>query len=135
MGGEERGRLVHAHQQYLADALLLEAHRERLWIEARAAAGVARYLHVGQEAHLDALDALALAPLAAAARSVEGEARCGVAAHARLGRLCVEPAHGVPETDVGGGAGARRLADGRLVHFQDAADFLPSRDRAASGRR
>ena len=72
--GEEIDRLVHAHREHFADAPVLEAHRQRLGIEARAAAGVARHLYVGQEAHLDALDALALAALAAPARGVEREA-------------------------------------------------------------
>ena len=40
-------------------------HRERLGIEARAPARLAQHLHVRQEAHLDGLDALALARVAA----------------------------------------------------------------------
>ncbi len=59
--GEEIHRVVHAHQEHVAYALFLEAHGERLGIEARAAAGLAGHLDVGQERHLDALDALSLA--------------------------------------------------------------------------
>ena len=83
------------------------------------------------------LHALALAGLAAAAAGVEREAARVVAAHARLGRVREQPADRVPEADVGGGAGARRLADRRLVDFEHAADVLPaprdlgSRERSA----
>ena len=43
----------------------------------------------------------------------------------------------VPETDVGRGAGARRLADRRLVYFEHAADLFPAFEIAAAddGRR
>ena len=133
--GEEIHRVVHAHQEHVADALVLEAHGERLGIEARAAAGLAGHLHVGQEGHLDPLDALSLARLAAPARRVEREARGRVAAHARLGHLRVEPAHLVPEADVGRRARARRLADRRLVDLENAADRLPAGDGAAAGQR
>ena len=118
MRGEERRRLVHAHRQHFADGLFAPAHRQRLRVEALAAAGLAGDLHVGQEGHFDLLDALALAVLAAPALGVEGEAARAPAAHARLGRVGEAAADRVPEADVGGRAGARRLADRRLVHFQ-----------------
>ncbi len=99
--GEKISGFVHAHQQHVADALALEAHGERLGIEARAAARFARQLHVGQEAHLDALQPLSFAHLAASARGVEGETRGGVAAHARFRHFRIKPAHRVPEADIG----------------------------------
>ena len=124
--GEELDRFVDAHREHFADRLALEAHRERLGVEARAAAHFARHAHVGQEAHLDALHALAFARLAAPAARVEREAARGVAAHARFGHFGEEAAHRVPEADVGRGARARRLADRRLVDFEHAARRSPS---------
>src|SRR5262249_48391108 len=47
--GEEADGLVHAHGEHFANALLLETHGERLGVEARAAAGFASHLDVGQE--------------------------------------------------------------------------------------
>src|SRR6478609_1478835 len=48
--------------------------RQRLGVEARAAAALAAHADIGQEAHLDLLEPLALATFAAAARDVEREA-------------------------------------------------------------
>src|SRR5690348_1994202 len=84
MGAEELDRIVHIHREHVADALVPPEHRERLAVESPAPADVAEDLHVGQEAHLDRLDALALAGFAAAACRVEGEAARGVAAQPRL---------------------------------------------------
>ena len=47
----------------------------------------------------------------------------------------IQPADGVPESDIGGRAGARRLADGRLVDLEHPADRLPARDRLAAMKR
>ncbi len=111
--------------------LSAEAHRQRLRVEARPAACVAGHRDVGQEAHLDLLHALALALLAAAAGHVEGEAAGRVAAHARLAGGGEEAPDVVPDAHVGGRAGARRLADGGLVHLQHPADALPPLDGVA----
>ena len=87
-----------------------------------AVADVAGHLHVGQEAHLDGAQALPFAGRAAAVAGVEGEARRRVAARLGLQRLGEELADRVPEADVGGRAGARRLADRRLVDLEHAVD-------------
>ena len=65
---EERDRLVDGHHEHVADALAAELDGERLGVEAAAAAALAVDAHVGQEAHLDLLEALPFAALAAAAR-------------------------------------------------------------------
>ena len=67
--------------------------------------------------------------------AVEREARGGEAADARFFGFGVELANGIPEADVGGGAGARRLADRRLVDFEHAADRLPAAHPGATGQR
>src|SRR5690606_30188440 len=118
-------RLVDAHREHVADRFALERNGERLAVEARPAADVAQHLHVGQEAHLDALDALTLATAAAPVARVEREPAGIVAAHARLGRLGEQAPYGIPEADIGRGTRARRLADGGLIDFQHSLDRLP----------
>ena len=130
--GEETGGFVHAHREHLADVLVLETHRERLRVEARAAAGVAGHFHVGQKAHLDPPHALAFAHFTASAGSIEGKAARGIAAHACFRYLGVEAPDCVPEADVSRRAGARGLSDRRLVHLQHAPQRIPALDRAAA---
>src|SRR5688572_18214944 len=132
MRGEELHRLVDVHRQHFADRLAAQPHLQRLGVEARAAARLAQDAHVGQEGHLDLLHALAFATLAAPAGGVEREAARAPAAHAGLGRVGEQLADLVPEADVGGGAGARRLADRRLVDLQHALDALVVPDRLAA---
>src|ERR1700676_4243905 len=135
LGREEFERIVDAHRKRVADTPALEQDRQRFRIEASAAADVAQYLNVGQEAHLDALHSLTLAGLAAAAGRIEGKPAGCKPAHARLRGIRVQSADGIPEPDVGCRAGARRLADGTLIDLEDTADFLPARDCVASFER
>src|SRR5262245_17507740 len=109
MRGKEGRRLVDAHREEVADALVLEAHRERLRVEAPPMADIAHHAHVRQEAHLDLLEPLALAGFAAAARGVERKTAGAVTADARFAALCEQSTHGVPEPHVRGRAGTRRL--------------------------
>ncbi len=132
MDGEELHRLVDFHLQHVADALAAPGDGQRLGVEARAVAGLARHLHVGQEAHLDGAHALAFAGRAAALAGVEAEAPGRVAARLGLQRVGEQLADGVPEADVGGRAGARRLADRGLVDFQHAVDGLEAVERRRS---
>ena len=132
LGGEELDGIVDAQRRALADALALEQNPQGFGIEASAAAHIAEHLHIRQEAHLDALHPLAFAGLAAAAGRIEREAAGREAADACVGGLGIQPADRVPESDVGGRTGARRLADRRLVDFEHAADRLPAGDRLAS---
>src|SRR5207237_9669554 len=81
---EERYRFVHAHIEDVRDVLAAIAHLERLTVVAPPLAHVAFDVHVGQKVHLDALDALALAGLAAPALDIEAESAGGVAAQLRL---------------------------------------------------
>src|SRR5262245_5703057 len=132
MSGEELHRLVDAHREHIADRLAAPLYRQRLAVEPAAAAHVAEDLHVRQEAHLDLLQTLAFAGVAAAAGGVEREPARGVAADPRLGRLGEEAADRIPEADVRRRARARRLADRRLVDLEDAADELRPVDRLAA---
>ena len=94
----------------------------------------------GEEVHLDLDLAVAVAGLAASALGVEGEAPSIEASGAGGGELGEELANVVEDADVGGGAGAGGLADGRLIHFIDGGDVLstgelPPRLRRAGGGR
>ena len=131
---EEFQRVVDAHRQRFADVPALEQDGQRVRIEASAAANVAQDLNIGQKVHLDALHALALAGLAAAAGGVEGETAGRKPSHPRLDRIRIHAADGLPESDIGRRAGARSLADGSLVDFEHAADGLPSGNGGASLR-
>src|SRR5690242_11740276 len=129
---EEADRIVHAHCEHVGDARLPPADGESLGVEAPSPADVAQNLDVRQEAHLDGLYPLAFARLAAAARGIEREAAGGVAADARLRRAGVDAADLVPEADVGRGAGARGLADGRLIHLENPVEVLDTEHRIAA---
>ena len=61
----------------------------------------------------------AFAGRAAAAGGVEGEARGGVSTNLGLGQRREELADQIEDAEVGGGRGARCLADGRLVDLDD----------------
>src|SRR5207237_5682175 len=84
------------------------------------------------KAHLDGLDTLTFACLAAASGGVERKAACGVAANASFRCGGVNSPNGVPEANVRGRAGARCFADGCLVDFQHAIDVLDARHGAAA---
>src|ERR1044072_5320665 len=114
---KQRHRLLNRRVEEVGDGLALVLDRHRLAVVARATAHVAEHVHVRQEVHLDALHAVALARLAAAALDVEAEATGLVAALARLGQHRVQLADGREEPRVGRRVRARRAADGRLVNL------------------
>ena len=91
-------------------------------------ADLARHVDVRQEVHLDLLDAVALAGLAAAALDVEREAAGRVAVHARFRQLREEVADEVEELGVGGGVRARRAPDRALVDVDHLVDLLQALD-------
>ena len=71
---EELQRLLHVHVQHLGDVLALVGDLEGVAVVARALAFLAGHPHIGQEVHLDALQAVPAAGLAAPALDVEAEA-------------------------------------------------------------
>ena len=74
----------------------------------------------------------AFAGRAAALAGVEARSAPARSRAPRLQRVGEQLADRVPEADVGGRAGARRLADRRLVHFQHAVDRLVAVDARCS---
>ena len=107
--------------------LPLNVHLQRLAVVALAVADVAGDVDVGQEVHLDLDDAVALAGLAAPALDVEGEAAGLVAARLGLGQAGEPVADRREGAGVGGGVGARRAADRRLVDVDDLVEMLEAR--------
>src|SRR5690606_17580870 len=83
---------------------------------------------IGEEVHLDLLDALALAGLAAPAFHIETEAPDFVAADLGFAGLREGLADLVEHAGVGGGVGAGGAPDGGLVHFDDAVDAVQAVD-------
>src|SRR5579859_685311 len=132
LGGEELQSIIDAHGEDLADILALEENAQGVRIESPPAADIAEHLHVGQETHFDALHTLALAGIATPADGVEGEAAGSETADSRLGGVGIQPADRIPESDIGGRTGARRLADGCLIDLENPADRLPSADAIAA---
>src|SRR5260370_32395461 len=94
-------------------------------------AAFADSLHVGQKAHLDRLQSLALAFRAASARRIEREAARRESAHARLVSLRITPADRIPESAVGRGTRTRRPADRRLIDLEHPLEGLPAGKLAA----
>ena len=114
----------------VGDGVAVEFDGEGFLIVTAAVTDFAEDVDVGQEVHLDAALAFALAGFAAAALHVEGEASGLVAALARFGQHGEEVADGGEDAGVGGGVGARRAADGRLVDLDDLVELVDAEDRA-----
>ena len=111
---EEGERFFDRHAQHVGDVLAAVVDLQRLGVVARAVADFAVDVDVGQEVHLDALGALALAGFAAAAFDVEAEAAGLVAADFRFAGLGEDLADLVEHAGVGRGIAARRSADGAI---------------------
>ena len=99
---------------------------------APAVAVGAAQVHVGEELHLDVLEAVAAAGRAAAVAGVEAEGarRCSARSFAS-GAAAKQLADRVERADVARRVGARRAADRRLVDEHDVVDVLGA--RAARG--
>jgi hypothetical protein len=93
----------------------LDRHFQHLGPEALAVAIGAAQVDVGEELHLDVLEAVAAAGRAAAVAGVEAEHAGGVAALDREPRLGEQRTDAVPRADVARRVAARGLADRALV--------------------
>jgi len=123
-GLEELVRVGHAHLEHVGDALAMPLRMERLGRVAAALAGLALHPHVGQEVHLHAALAEALAGFAAATIHIEAEGARREPAGARLGHLCVELADVVEHAGVGGRRRAGRRADRLLINEDHLVDLI-----------
>jgi hypothetical protein len=106
-GSRRRCRRLDGHVEDVGDALAPVEDLERLAVVAFALADLALDVDIGEEVHLDLLEALALARLAAAAAGlcgdVEAEAAGLVAADLGLLGLGEDVADLVEDAGVGGG--------------------------------
>ena len=125
---ENREGVFDGGRQQVGDGIAFVFHLQRFAVVAAAAADIAGDVDVGQKVHLDALQPVALAGFAAAALHVEAEAAGLVAALARFRQHGVEIADGREDAGVGGGIGARRAADGRLIDLDYFVDVLQAFD-------
>jgi len=114
--GEEGHRLRDGHFEHLGHRPIAPSQLEDLGPVALAVAVRAAQVDVGQELHLDVLEARAGAGRAAAVAGVEAEGAGRVAALLRFGQHREQLADRVPGADVADRVGARALADRRLVH-------------------
>src|SRR5439155_4901485 len=108
---QEIERLLDRHLEHVCDRAALVLHLERLAIVAPPVAQVAADEDIGQEVHLDLLEPVALAALAAPALHVEREPPRAVAAHLGLRELREQVADEAERAGGGGGIGARRAPD------------------------
>ena len=93
------------------------AYRERVGVEARSAARIARYFNVGQKAHFERAHALAFTDRTATIACVERKATSPPAANARFVRLSELFAHVIPKTNISRWARARGLTNRRLIYL------------------
>src|SRR5438132_8569507 len=101
------------------DTLSLEPTLERLAVEAVPLADRASHPHVCKEVHFQAVGAVALARLAAAAGFVKAEPSRFVAANLGLGQLSEQSADFVEDLDVCRRIRAWRPTNGRLIYVDD----------------
>src|ERR1700758_2085645 len=114
----------------IGDGVAVELDEEGLLIVTASVTYFAEDVDVGEEVHLDAALAFALAGFTASALDVEGEAAGFVAALAGLGEHGEEVADGGEDSGVGGGIAARGAAYGGLVDFDDLVDLVNADDSA-----
>ena len=140
LSGKEHERFGHRQFQRVGDRQRAPAVRARkrdpqyLGAKAPAVAVGAAQVDVGEELHLDMLEAVAAAARAAPVSGVEAEGAVGIAALFRFGRARVQGADGVEGADVACRVGAGGPADGRLVHHHHVVDQLEAFERAMQAR-
>ncbi len=127
---EDRDGVGDGQVEEVGDAVAVELYREGLLIVTATVTYFAEDVDVGEEVHLDAALAFALAGFAASALDVEGEAAGLVAALARLGEHGEEIAHGGEDAGVGGGIVTRGAANGGLVDLDDFVELVDADDAA-----
>ena len=133
--GEKSERFADRHLKHVGDGFVFERDFEYLGAEALAVAIGAAQVNVGEELHLDMLEAVAAAHRAAAVAGVEAESAARVIAFFRQGCLREQVAYGFESTDVAGGVGASSAPDRCLVDHHDVADQLVAVDSTMRTRR
>ena len=101
-------------------------------LKRHAAADLAAHEGGRQEVHFQFESPGAFALRATPLGAVEGKPARAVTAQARFGNLGEQPADLVEESDIGGGDGSRRAADGRLIDFVNRVNGTHDRQSAAA---
>ena len=125
---EDGQRVFDREIEDVGDGVAVEFYGEGFLVVAATVADLAEDIYVGQEIHFDAALTFALAGFAASALHVEAEAAGLVSALARFGQHGEEVADGGEDSGVGGGVGARRAADGRLIDLDNFVELLSAVD-------
>src|SRR6185369_13040299 len=132
---EEAARLAHRHLEDVGDRFALDLGLEHLAAVAPPVAVGAAEIDVGQELHLDVLEAAAGAGRAAAVAGVEAEGARRIAALARHRRLREQLADLVERADVARRVGGGRLADrGRVARPPPVAPAGAAQRAVGAGR-
>ena len=131
---EQLRRLAHGELQHIGHVQpalpAFDLHLQDFGAVALAVAVRAAQVDVAEKLHFDVLKARAAAARAAPVTAVEAEFACRIAALARQIGATEDFAQRVPGTDVAHRVGARRLANGRLVHKHHLAELLGAQQAA-----
>ena len=120
--------LLDRHFKHVVNALALVLDLKGVAVVSFSITNVAFHVYVGQEIHLNALDAVALARLAPTAPDVEGEASCAKAPCRRDLGLGKEVTYVSKQSRVGRGVGARSSSYRALVDGDNLVKMLESLD-------
>ena len=134
-GGEERDGLVDRHLEHLADVAPLVGDLPDVRAVAAPLALAARHVDVLEEVHLELLEAVALAGLAAPAGDVEREVARPEPEGLGLRQAREQPPDVVERLDVRDRVRPRRPADRLLVDEPDPAQVLEPQERVVGARR
>ena len=128
LGGEVFEGVGDGGVEQVGDGFFLVRDGEDLGLETATFADGAGHEDIGEELHLDAFIAEALAVVAAAVAAIEGEGGGAEAGGAGGFGLGVELADEVPGLGVKGGVGARGAGEGGLIDENDFGEGVVSRD-------
>ena len=131
---ENRQRVLNRRFQQIRNRLAAILHLQRFVVVTAPAALVAGDIHIRQEVHLNALQTIALARLAAPAFDVETEAPHLVTAFTRFGEHRVQLANRRKNARISGRIRPRRAPDRRLVDLHDFVDEVQSLNRGMQPR-
>ena len=132
MGLEHAHGFLHGQIQHVGDGQALVLDLQRFPVVALAVAHLAGHVNIRHEVHFDFQQPVAGAGLATPALHVEGEAVLLIAADLGLRQLGEHLADHVEQAGIGGGVGAGRAADGRLVDADDLVQLLHALDAVIS---
>ena len=122
--GEKLTRVIDGHVEDVGNIFALVFDFQRFPVVARTVTNLTGYVHIGQEIHFNADNAIAVAGLAAAAFNIKAKAAGLIAAHLRFGRLAEKLADKIKDPRIGCRIGTRCPANWRLVNVDDLIDVL-----------